>query len=239
MILLIDIGNTTIDIGIYKENKLSFLKKIKTHQKFCVNLRNIKNAIICSVVPPKTKEVLNYLKKRKINNFIIGKDLLVPLKSKYKGILGQDRILNCFGALKIIKKAPLAVIDLGTAITVDFVDKNYNYRGGIIFPGLRLSLEALLKRAYMLKDIRIKELQRPRKIIGNNSKEAILSGIFLGIRGVCESIIKKLKNKYPNLKVILTGGDLKIAKSWDFVDKIIPHLNIISLKFIAEHYKIS
>ncbi len=238
MILLIDIGNTTTDIGVFTKKKIIFLKKLKTHKNFQISTKNIKKAIVCSVVPPKTKEVISFLKKKRIQTFVIGKDLSVPLKSEYKGLLGQDRILNCFGALKVVKKLPLAVIDLGTAITLDFVDKRGVYKGGIIYPGLRLSLESLLERAYLLKDIKIKEIKKPKKLIGANSKETILSGLFLGARGVCELMIKRLKAKYPQLKTVLTGGDLKIANSWEFIDKIIPYLNLHSLRFIAEYYKI-
>jgi len=240
-ILLIDIGNTHIHLGI-EDKGLKILPSLITHKTFSLSKKIISKihcCIICSVVPQKTKEIKKYLSQLHINTYILGKDITVPIKINYRGKpLGQDRILLCYGALQYFKP-PLIVIDLGTALTVDFVSSKGIYQGGIIFPGITLSLEALVKNAALLRHIDVSCVCKPKNLIGKNTYEAIGSGIWWGYKILCKGIVETLKKKHPSLKVILTGGGVKyFRRKWSFIDLFSPHLNLIALEKIAKFYNI-
>lgn len=240
MKLLIDIGNTTIRSALLGK-KLRVLPLIDTRKEFYLSgrdIKGVKTCVICSVVPRKTKEAEKFIRSKGINVYVLGRDLRVPLKNNYKqkSNLGQDRILSCWGALHLFP-SPLAVVDFGTALTVDYVSRKNCYEGGIIFPGPRISISNLIDNASMLRKIPVKSFNTPKHLIGKTTRDAILSGIFYGYRGVCEYIIGAIKKKEPRLKVVATGGDSRqIAGNWAFIDRIEPDLTLLALKHISQYY---
>ena len=160
--LAIDIGNTTIALGIVKRGKVVESLRIDTTERqdvlkpilnkqlnYLLNKgHDCKKIVICSVVPKTTRLVERLIKHSlKIKVLVIGRDVIVPIKNHYKNPsqVGQDRLLGAYAAMKLYGK-PLIVVDLGTAITFDVISKKGEYLGGAIVPGLRLSAESLFAK---------------------------------------------------------------------------------------------
>jgi len=243
MKLLIDIGNTNTSIAVVdcrgKIKKRYFIhtgkaeiRPVALRRLVGGDLKKIDDIIMVSVVP----KFLSLLKKNlktiapKIPVSIVGKDIKVPIKVKYKKPeeVGQDRLAASFAAIHLAKP-PLVVVDFGTAVTFDFVNKKGEYEGGLIFPGLRLALESLVKNAALLPKVQIRSV---KGIIGKDTKSSINKGILLGYAAICESFIKKYKAKYGNkVNVVATGGDAKlIAKYSPAIRNIHPDLIFTALK---------
>jgi type III pantothenate kinase len=239
MLLAIDIGNTNIGFGVFKGNKI--IKRFDIPTKNC-NLRGIRrnlgkintdDAIICSVVPKVTnilKEDLQKLLGKR--PYIIGKDIKVALKNLYRNPkqVGQDRLVNAYAGIKFYGY-PLIAIDFGTAITIDLVSKNKEYLGGMILPGLGISLDALRQRTALLPKIK---LEKPKEFIGRDTKNSILSGLIYGFAALADGLTRKIKNGIAKeAKVIGTGGNINLmARFCKQIDKIDADLTLKGLNLI-------
>lgn len=236
MLLAIDIGNTNITFGIFKNSKL--IKKFDIPSKDYA-LSKLKgklgaakpsNSVICSVVPALTKtikqDLAGALGRRP---HIIGKDIKVPIKNLYRkpAQVGQDRLVNAFAGVKIYG-APLVIVDFGTAITFDVISKNKEYMGGMILPGLNISLEALNQRTALLPKIK---LARPKEFIGRDTKNSMLSGIIYGFAALTDDLVMRIKDKIGrDAKVIGTGGNINLmGKFCRKINKIDPDLTLKGL----------
>ncbi len=217
MILAIDIGNTTITLGLFKNDKLLKRDALVTQssQYFSFLQRyftkyNIRKVIVSSVVPQATKKLEQALRRLKVKNtLILGKNLVVPIKNRYQfpEEVGQDRLVNAFAAIKLYGY-PAIVVDFGTAITFDVISKKKEYLGGMILPGLETSLKALAEKTALLPKIGLSA--PPKNIIGKNTRDSMLSGVIFGFASLTDGVIKKLKQKLgKNIKVIGTGGNIK------------------------------
>ena len=214
MLLAADIGNTNISFGIFKGDRLikKFNIPTKTYcfrrLKTCLGRIKPEASIICSVVPLKTKILDRDLRKLPGKKpIIIGKDIKVPIKNLYRRPkqVGQDRLVNAYAGTRIYG-APLIVVDYGTAITFDCISKKKEYLGGLILPGLRISLEALAQKTALLPKI---ELGTPRELIGRDTKNSMLSGIVFGFSALTDDLVKRIRNKIgKNARVIGTGGNI-------------------------------
>ena len=215
MILIGDIGNTQSKFAHYNKgrNKIFKLKNFNTSDieknkdftKF-VNNTKFTNAVITSVVPKVFLKIKSVLKKKNIKCYeILDKKLKNPIKIKIKKPkqLGSDRLANVFAANQLYRSNCI-VIDFGTATTFDILSKNGIYNGGLITPGVRLSLSTLSSLTALLPLIKLK---KTKQIIGKDTISAINSGVYWGyvamIDGLLKKIISTTKKKY---KVILTGG---------------------------------
>jgi len=215
MILIGDIGNTQCKFAYYNKgnNKIFKLKNFNTYdieknkdfEKF-VNNTKFTNAVITSVVPKVFFKIKSELKKKNIKCYeILDKKLKNPIKIKIRKPkqLGSDRLANVFAANQLYKSNCI-VIDFGTATTFDILSKNGIYNGGLITPGVRLSLSTLSSLTALLPLIKLK---KTKQIIGKDTISAINSGVYWGyvamIDGLLKKIISTTKKKY---KVILTGG---------------------------------
>ena len=224
MILTIDIGNTTISLGLMKGTRVVKRVTLETHanarilsKQLTAVLRKLRSAkisraAICSVVPSKTKSVEEcILRVLGLPTVVIGRDIAVPLTNRYRNPkqVGQDRLVGAYAALKLYG-APAIVIDFGTAITFDVVSAKKEYLGGIIVPGLRLSAESLFNKTALLPRVKI---QCPRSLIGRDTQGSILSGLFYGYGALSSGLIDRIaKTIKGNPKVIITGGHLKLVK---------------------------
>lgn len=247
-ILVIDIGNTTISGGVFREKKAIICFKLPTHNKGknfykksilkFLNKKSIKKEdfqkiIICSVVPEKTpiiKKLLFDIFKKKV--LLIGKDIKIPMKNKYRNPkqVGQDRLVNAYAGLKIYGPG-LIIVDFGTAITFDVVSKRGEYLGGLIFPGLDLSLDALYRRTALLPLIKIK---KPKSLIGKDTISCINNGVVFGTTGVCDEIIERLQRKLRGYKVVATGGDVNFIKQFSKKIRIVrPFLTLEGLRLLG------
>ena len=213
MIIVGDIGNTEIKIcffynGIKKKYsfKTNSLNKKVFKKKFNFLSKKIyfKNAIISSVVPKTFNQIkkiffslykVNCIELKKLN---IPK--LINIKVNKKEI-GSDRLANAISVLN--QKKNFIVVDFGTATTFDVINKN-NYLGGVIAPGVDLSLDNLINKASLIPNIKFK---KSKLIIGKNTKQAVLSGFFWGYNGLINGIISKIKKETNRkYKIIFTGG---------------------------------
>lgn len=241
MLLAIDIGNTNINFGIFKRRKLIQRFFIPTKSYRIKKLKNVlvkydvTEGIVCSVVPFATKIVARDLKKLLGKQpYIIGKQIKVPLKNLYRKPkqVGQDRLVNAYAAVKFFA-APLIVVDFGTAITFDVVGKNKAYLGGMILPGLEISLEALAQRTALLPKIK---LARPREFIGRDTKNSMLSGIVYGLAALTDDFVERIKAQVgENAKVVATGGNVKLIGQYcKRIDKIDRDLTLKGLKMLRD-----
>ena len=240
MLLAIDIGNTNISLGLFKGKRLLSRYCIPTKQrsylaklKKIFNKHKIDDAIVCSVVPKSTtiikKELNKLLGKKPI---IIGKDIIVPVKNLYRRPkqVGQDRLVNAYAGV-MLYGAPLIVVDFGTAITFDVISKHKEYLGGMILPGLDISLEILAERTALLPKIK---LNKPKEFIGRDTRNSMLSGIIHGFAALTDDLTKRIKDKIgKNAKAIGTGGNIGlIDKYCKRIDKIDKDLTLKGLNLI-------
>lgn len=228
-LLGVDVGNTTITFALLDGKRILRTFCLETERreaalkKQLVTLLQpllargvISRVMICSVVPPVLKIIKSVLNKMYLGQvLVVGEDLKVPIPNHYRNPrqVGQDRLVCAYAAKKYYA-APVVVIDFGTAITLDVVSKQGHYLGGLIVPGIRLSLESLFKKTALLPLI---AAQRPAGLIGRDTKNSILSGIFYGYGAMCDRLLDLLKKEsLPGGKVVVTGGHVDIIK--DFIE---------------------
>ena len=216
MYILGDIGNTDTKIFLVsKRNKIlkriTFIsKKISNNQlkilfkKNKIQINKIEKILFCSVVPNTFKIIKNYFSKitkvkcNEVKNLNLKS--MIKIKVDYKQV-GSDRITNAISLLD--NKNNYIILDFGTATTFDVLIKN-TYMGGIIAPGIKLSLNTLSDRATLIPKI---ELKRMKKVIGSNTLSAVRSGFFWGYAGLIDNMINLIKKETrKSFKVVLTGG---------------------------------
>ncbi len=223
MILLMDVGNSNIKIGLANEQKTIKTWRIatdtsKTADEFGMILfdlleqngftfSNIDGIIISSVAPS-----INYTLEHMCSYYMHVKPIMVSHKIDLSGMtidyiaqdLGSDRIVNAVAAYKIYG-GPVITVDFGSATTFGVVDKNGVFVGGLIAPGIKSSTESLVNTAAKLPRI---ELVKPASIIGKNTVENMQAGVIYGFTGLVEYIVKNIKAEIglENAKVVATGG---------------------------------
>lgn len=222
MILAIDIGNTNIVIGCIKGDRILFNERVSTDHKatdleYAIQLKTIieihnldkneiEGAVMSSVVPSVTGIVKHAVKKLlDIDTLVVGPGVKTGLRILIDSParLGSDLVVDAVAGINYYK-APLIVIDMGTATTMSVIDKDNNYIGGMIIPGMRTSLDALVSGAAQLSKIQLKQ---PENIIGKHTAECMQSGIMnftaSGIDGCIDRIEEALGYKCT---VVATGG---------------------------------
>ena len=246
MIIVGDIGNTETKIcffynGIKKKYlfKTNSINKKIIQKKFNFLRKKIylKNAIISSVVPKTFNEIKRiFYNLYKVNCMELKKfDLsrLIKIKVNKKEI-GSDRLANAISVLN--SKKNFIVVDFGTATTFDVISKN-NYLGGVIAPGVALSLENLTKKASLIPTIK---LHKSKTVIGKNTRQAVLSGYFWGYTGLINNVISKIKKKTNKKYTIVFTGGLAHLFNKDIKDKTIidKNLTINGLIKISRYFKL-
>ena len=216
MIIVGDIGNTETKICLIdKYNKI--IKKInlntksmnqslllKSFSKLRLNKISIKKVLFCSVVPNSFDKIKKFFNRRyKIKTYEL-KDLnlkkLINIKVNYNQI-GSDRLANAISVIN--EKNNYIILDFGTATTFDVLIKK-TYHGGVIAPGVKLSLNTLSDRASLIPNINLK---KPNKVIGLNTINAVRSGFFWGYAGLIDNIVNLIKKETKkSFKIIITGG---------------------------------
>ena len=246
MIIVGDIGNTEVKIcffynGLKKKYlfKTDSLNKKIIRNKFNFLRKKIylKNAIISSVVPKTFSQIkkifynlykVNCVELKKLNL-----TRLINIKVNKKEI-GSDRLANAISVMS--KNKNFIVVDFGTATTFDVIKKN-NYLGGVIAPGVTLSLDNLIKKASLIPNI---ELHKSKSIIGKNTEQAVLSGFFWGYNGLINGIISKIKKKTnQKYKIVFTGGLAHLFNK-DIKDKVTidKNLTINGLIKVSKHFNL-
>lgn len=223
MLLAIDIGNTNILIGGIRDDQIVFKARIatdrtRTSDQYGVEIKNmiealgqkisdISDCIIASVVPPVFNSVRTGVMK------ILGKQPMVVGPGLKTGLnihmdvpsqVGSDRIVIAVAALAEYK-APLILIDMGTATTIEVVEPENRYLGGVIFPGVKVSLDALTSRAAQLPGI---SLDQPRQVIGKNTVDCMRSGTMFGNAAMIDGLIDRIEEELGHSSTIIATGGL-------------------------------
>ncbi|SCK04111.1 Type III pantothenate kinase [uncultured Clostridium sp.] len=258
MILLVDVGNTNIVIGIYEDNKYIASWRLstdikKTSDEYSIQLmqlftqngldpKQVKGIIISSVVPNIMHSLENMVRKSfDIEPIVVGPGIKTGINIKYDNPkeVGADRIVNAVAANELYNR-DLIIIDFGTATTYCALTKEGNYLGGCISPGIKIASDALFERAAKLPRI---ELEVPKNIICKNTITSMQAGILYGYIGQVEYIVKNTKEEMKRLGlgepfVIATGGLANtIARHTDVIDEVKGDLTLEGLRIIYEKNK--
>ena len=210
-IFLISINNRIIKKLIFSSKNINHSKLDKLFANLKIDYKKIKKILFCSVVPKSFNTIKKYLsKKTKLKCYEV-KDLnlksLIRIKANYKQV-GSDRLTNAVSLMN--NKNNFIVLDFGTATTFDVLIKN-TYFGGIIAPGVRLSLNTLSDKATLIPKIDLKKI---KNVIGNDTISAVRSGFFWGYAGLIDNIINLIKKETrKSFKVIITGGFSNLFKN--------------------------
>ena len=241
MNLVLDFGNTKIKAAVFSNsNEIVEIFTWEEYNKDVINEIKAKylidNALLCSVVYV-SEEIEEHLKSNfsfylRLNSFT-----KLPIKNNYSTphTLGLDRIAAAVGANMLCPNTPLLVIDMGTAITYDFVNSSNEFEGGNIAPGVNMRLRAMNNFTNKLP---LLEAREEARLLGNDTSSAMMAGVMRGIEFEIDGYISEISKKNPNLSVFLTGGDVfffeKTVKSRIFV---VSNLLLMGLNEILRYNK--
>lgn len=249
MLFVIDVGNTNTVLGVFEDDTLEYEWRIKTDRyktedefgmliQSLFEFKNLKftdidSIIISSVVPP----IMFSLEKMSRDYFnlephVIGKESFSKyLKMNYPNPkeIGADRVVNAVAAIEEYG-GPLIVIDFGTATTYCYINEKEEYCGGIIAPGMNISMEALYTKASKLPRI---EIESPDSVLGKTTIDGMKSGIYYGTIGMIDGIVNRMKDELnTSPKVIATGGLSQLIAEDSTIDEVNPHLTLKGLYII-------
>ncbi|SKA07473.1 type III pantothenate kinase [Selenihalanaerobacter shriftii] len=251
MILAIDVGNTNTVLGVFDDDELIVDWRVATERDKTadeygmlffdlfnyndIDADKIDKIIISCVVPP----VVNALEEVAIKYFglkplIIGPGVKTGINIEMDNPkeVGADRIVNAIAAYKLYG-GPVIVVDFGTATTFCLISKDGDYLGGVIAPGINISMEALFNYADKLPKV---ELNKSRNIIGKNTIDSLKSGIIYGAIGQVDGVVRRIKGEVgQETEVIATGGlaELVSADSEE-IDRINPLLTLHGLRMVVD-----
>ena len=253
-IVLIDAGNTNTVFGVYRGDELLQHLRLSTDRertadeygalllplfaRLGLDLAATDSVLVSSVVPPMntTMEILaeQYLKTSAV--FIEPRTRTgMTIRYDNPAEVGADRIVNSVAARELYG-SPVVVVDFGTATTFDVVNREGEYVGGIITPGIGISAEALFSRASRLYRV---DVRKPEVLVGSNTSAAMQSGIYYGYIGLVDGILERLNAEYPDLStVVATGGQAPlIAGGSKYIREVSPMLTLIGLKLIHDRQR--
>lgn len=228
MLLAIDVGNSNTTLGLYdREDELVFIATLNTNidktadqisidylnlfQLYRQNIQDVTGVIISSVVPP-----LNFMLGKAMVQ-LFGKPPMVVgpgvktglnLKMDMQTQVGADLVAGAVSALEKFKP-PMVIVDMGTATTIGVISEGHVYEGGLMLPGVNVSLEALSNQAAQLPMI---SLQKPKTLIGKNTVDCMQSGIVYGTAGMIDGILDRIVAQFPgkSLSVVATGRNAPV-----------------------------
>lgn len=265
MLLAVDIGNTHVVLGLFDGKILKgswrlrsevertsdeYASEIINMISLTIPLRNSGSVIgpgprwgisamaIASVVPPLTRVFSKIAQKYFGFEALVVTDSNIPsleVRTDDPAAVGADRLVNAFAGRELYG-SPLVIVDMGTATTFDIVGADGAYEGGVIAPGLKISAQALFSRAAMLPSIQI---EHPGRVLGKNTREAMLSGITFGYVGLVDGLIERIGMEIGvsgSVPVIGTGGLASlVVEDSRYLKTLVPDLTLQGLRLIAEN----
>ncbi|MDR3729242.1 MAG: type III pantothenate kinase [Oscillospiraceae bacterium] len=228
MLLAIDIGNSNISVGLFNaEKKLEFLAALDTDSKrtadqisvdllnlfalYHHDIKEVTGAIFCSVVPP-----MNFMMEKALTRLLGKPPMMVGpgvktglnIRMEIHSQVGADIVADAVSALEKYP-TPIVTIDMGTATTIGVISEGRNYEGGLLLPGVNVSLDALSRRAAQLPDI---SLQHPKTLIGKNTEDCMRSGIVYGTASMLDGLLDRIRETFPGreLTAVATGGNAPV-----------------------------
>jgi type III pantothenate kinase len=252
MLLVIDVGNTNIVLGVFDGDVLKRSWRISTQRErtedeyavICrslfevsdIHVRDFDSAAICSVVPPLDNCFLALTEREfGIPAYFVDpcQQSLMPVRYHPAEDVGADRIVNAVAAFQLFG-GPAVIVDFGTATTFDVVSAEGEYSGGIIAPGIGISAEALFARAARLPRV---DICRPSRAVGQSTVSSIQAGLYFGYVGLVEGILNRIKEEFPGASVTATGGLAKlISRDYDGFDRIEENLTLLGLRIFHRSY---
>ena len=251
MLLAVDIGNTSITIGLYKTEKLGPRWRLasdseRTSDEYGILLiqlleragiqpEEVREIAVASVVPPLTGTI-----EQACRDYLNAIPLVVdagtrtgiPLRNEDPKQVGADRVVNA-AAVRRIYKGPVCIVDFGTATIFDAISAEGEYLGNAIAPGIGIASDALFRRAAKLPRV---EIIRPPAAIGRNTVQSLQSGLLYGYVGLVDGMVNRFRAELgPDMKTIGTGALVElIAKETQSIDIIEPWLALQGLKIIYD-----
>lgn len=253
MLLVIDVGNTNIVLGVFDGNIMIKDWRIRTIRDTTadefnvlakalfadtkIKLSDIKNVVISSVVPPAVpildKFCEKYLCQKPLWVYPASVRDLIPILYNNPAEVGADRIVNAIAAYKRYNRS-LIIIDFGTATTFDAISEKGEYLGGAIVPGIMISSEALFQKASRLP--RVEMFMPPENVIGRDTIDSIKSGVMHGNAAMVDGMVTRMKKEMDsNPLVIATGGlAILIAELSEAIDIVDSALTLEGLRIISQ-----
>jgi type III pantothenate kinase len=238
MLLTLDLGNSNASVGLFNGRRLVRSRSVKFHsmseleKSLRAGVRSIDGACVASVVPSMDARVRRFLERAFGVEplFANHENAGMSIRNYNAKQLGADRIVAAVAAYERYKK-PLIVIDAGTAITIDFVNRKGEFVGGAIVPGLHTACESLHLVAEKLPLV---SPTYTRSVRGKDTRSAINSGVVQGYAGMVDHLVREMGRGSKAL-VVATGGDAKLLKkTCDKIDKVHPNLVLEGLRIIWE-----
>ena len=251
MLLVIDIGNTNIALGLFEESRLLHHWRTGTHHhytsdEYAIVLRSllrlgeveateIDAVSLACVVPPLVpifERTCTKLSRRE--PLVVGPGVRtgMPIHTDNPREVGADRIVNAVAATHLLG-SPVIAIDFGTATTLDCISAEGAYIGGVIFPGLLIALDALVERAAKLSAV---EVVRPPQVIGRNTQHMLQSGMVFGYAGLIDALVDRIRGELgDDPRIVATGGLASlIASETKSIRRVEPFLTLEGLRLIFE-----
>jgi len=236
-LLTIDIGNTRLHAGVFLADKLAWHGSADSDnaQAIAALIAEARRqlaeadepvAVIASVNPKLEQQMVDSMNMPFVR---VDEDVNIPIGRQLdrEAIVGDDRLLNAAAAFDVLKQA-CVVIDVGTAVTIDFVDGAGTFHGGAIAPGAQMQLNSLHNHTAQLPAV---QFEAPAEPIGHNTIEAMRTAVFHGIRGMVRELVEQYAEHIGNYPaVIATGGDAEaLFKDYELIERIVPELTLLGL----------
>ena len=258
-LLVVDIGNTNVSLGWFDypapadgegRGVLAHHWRVGTHREYTSDevglvltslfaqakrqASEVSDVIISSVVPP-LLPIYERVSQKLFDRpaLVVGPGIRTGMPVRYENPreVGADRIVNSIAAYEMFG-GPVIAVDFGTATTFDCVSADGEYLGGVIFPGMLTSMEALFERASMLHRV---EIARPKAVIGKTTTGALQSGLLYGTAGVVDSMVERIRKELGPARVVATGGLAGlVSNETTAIERVEPFLTLEGLRIIYE-----
>ena len=257
MLLVIDVGNTEINLGVFDGERLTGSWRLtsatgRTSDEWAAvftsylghaghSTHEVRAVTLASVAPGVTEQIADGAKMATgVQSVIIGPTSKLPITLDVEEPMqvGADRVINTLAATELYARDTI-VVDFGTATTFDCITADGCFFGGVIAPGLRVAADNLSERAAKLPST---DLAPPERVIGRRTEECLRAGILFGSADAVDGIVRRIKAEWPNdctPYVVATGGlAAKIVTLSSEIEHTEPHLTLLGLRIAAKHLKL-